>query len=139
MAFASSVFQENAVLSQQGGLSGSWGPKKDLFISEAGFWEVDLASSRGWDLPQEIAPLLTLGLSPPCSAIRQRGSGALLWLVRMAWLCQSSVEKAARRGATALCLSSMDQLCGLKPVLETGTTTLLNALVCLFVCFKPKA
>lgn len=93
MAFASSVFQENAVLSQQGGLSGSWGPKKDLFISEAGFWEVDLASSRGWDLPQEIAPLLTLGLSPPCSAIRQRDSGALLWLVRMAWLCQSSVER----------------------------------------------
>lgn len=61
MAFASSVFQENAVLSQQGGLSGSWGPEKDLFISEAGFWEVDLASSRGWDLPREIVPVADPG------------------------------------------------------------------------------
>lgn len=139
MAFASSVFQENAVLSQQGGLSGSWGPKKDLFIPGAGFWEVDLASSRGWDLPREIVPVADPGFVTAVQCIRQRDSGALLWLVRMAWLCQSSVGKAAKRGVTAFCLSSVDQLCGLKPVLETGTTTLLNALVCLFVCFKPKA
>lgn len=61
MAFPSAVFQENAVLSQQRDLSGSWGPKKDLFITGAGFWEVDLASSRGCDLPREIAPVADRG------------------------------------------------------------------------------